>query len=91
MRRWKFWRDESGQAMVMALGSMTLLMGCLALATDVSVLYRARRMVQTAADAAATAAALDYYYSGSTASAASAELLILPSHQGLKGAKSTRA
>lgn len=42
--------------------SMTMLLGFMALALDVSLLFRAKRNLQTVADAAAGAAALDYYY-----------------------------
>jgi hypothetical protein len=41
----------------------------MALTLDASVLFRARRKMQIAADASATAAALDFYYSGSATSA----------------------
>ena len=65
-------RDESGQVLVIAALSMTGLLGFMALATDVGVLLRSRRSVQTAADAAATAAALNYLHTGSTSSAIAA-------------------
>ena len=64
--------DESGQAIVLVALTMTVLIGFLALATDVGVLFRARRNLQIAADAAATAAALDYLYNGSISSAQAA-------------------
>jgi len=65
----KSFRDESGQMLVMTAFSMAILLGFMALALDVSLLFRAKRRMQIAADAAATAAALDYYYSGSKANA----------------------
>lgn len=61
----RFWKDESGQALVMATVFMTLLLALLGLAVDVGMLFRARRMAQTAADAAAMAAAIDYKFSTS--------------------------
>jgi hypothetical protein len=64
--------DESGQTIVLVALSMTVLIGFLALATDVGVLFRARRNLQTAADGAAMAAALDYLYNGSVTSAQAA-------------------
>ncbi|MGO9435463.1 MAG: TadE/TadG family type IV pilus assembly protein [Terracidiphilus sp.] len=63
----RFWRDESGQALVLAILAMSMLLGFMALAVDVGTLFRARRAVQTAADAAAIAAALDYKYNGASA------------------------
>lgn len=68
----RFWRDESGQAMVMTLVSMGILLGFLALAVDVGLLFKTRRALQMVADAAATAGALDYYYTGSPTSAQAA-------------------
>lgn len=55
-------KDESGQVLVMTVLSMVVLLGFMALALDVSLLFRAKRNLQIAADAAATAGALDYYY-----------------------------
>lgn len=49
-----------------------VLCGFLALSVDVGLLFRARRNMQIAADAAATAGALDYYYNASNSSAESA-------------------
>jgi hypothetical protein len=62
---------ENGQVIVLVLMSMGLLLGVLALAIDVGVLFRAKRNVQIAADAAAFAGALDYYYNASNATAIS--------------------
>jgi hypothetical protein len=64
--------EESGQVLVVAVLSMTALMGFMALATDVGILFWNRRNMQTAADAAAVAGALDYLYNGSTTSAIAA-------------------
>jgi putative Flp pilus-assembly TadE/G-like protein len=58
----RLWKDDSGQALVMTAFFMTMLLAFMALALDSGTLFRARRMVQTAADAGAMAAALDYKY-----------------------------
>ena len=63
----KIRQDESGQMLVLTAISLTVLMGFMALAIDVGLLFRAKRVVQTAADAAAIAAALQTYYVGSGA------------------------
>ena len=60
----KSFRDESGQTLVLTALCMTILIGCMAVALDVSLLFRAKRKVQIAADAAAIAAGLTYYYGG---------------------------
>jgi Flp pilus assembly protein TadG len=65
----KIIRDESGQMLVLTALSITLLAGFMAMALDVSLLFRARRNAQIAADAAATAAALNYYYNESVSTA----------------------
>jgi hypothetical protein len=62
----RFVKDESGQVLVLTLLSLSLLMAMLALAIDVGVLFRARRVAQTAADAGATAGALEWNYNGVT-------------------------
>jgi hypothetical protein len=64
--------DESGQVLILTALSMTMLFGFLALAVDVGTLFDAKRRLQVAADAAATAGALDYSFNGSTTSAQSA-------------------
>jgi Flp pilus assembly protein TadG len=69
-------RDESGQILVLTVLCMTILLGFMALAIDVGLLFRAKRNLQIAADAAATAAALDYYFDSSSGTAiASAKLV----------------
>ncbi|HEV2484945.1 MAG TPA: Tad domain-containing protein [Terracidiphilus sp.] len=70
-----FRNGESGQVMVMTLLCMAVLLGFVALAVDVGMLFHAKRNLQTVADAAATAGALDYYKNGlgSTAAVASAQ------------------
>src|SRR3954464_11343120 len=56
----KMFRNQDGQTLVLTALCMTCLMGFMALAIDVGLLFNARRKLQTAADAAATAAALRY-------------------------------
>jgi hypothetical protein len=58
----KLFRDENGQAMVLTAFCVATLLGFMALAIDVGVLFRAKRNLQIAADSAALAAALDYLY-----------------------------
>jgi Flp pilus assembly protein TadG len=65
-------RDERGQVLVVTALCISALIAFVGLATDVGLLFRARRNVQIAADAAATAGALDYMYNVSTTSAKSA-------------------
>jgi uncharacterized membrane protein len=48
--------NESGQVMILTALCMTVLLGFLALAVDVALLFRARRNVQITADAAAIGA-----------------------------------
>ncbi len=62
-------QDERGQMLVLTALSMMILLGFMALAMDVGLLYRAKRNMQIAADAAATAGALDYYMTQSLTSA----------------------
>ena len=60
--------EESGQTLVLAALMGVLLLGFMALALDVGLLFNARRKLQTAADAAATAGAqayLNYSYDAS--------------------------
>jgi Flp pilus assembly protein TadG len=58
----KLLKDEGGQVLVLTLISATLLMAFMALAVDVGILFRARRNMQIAADAAAMAGAMQLYY-----------------------------
>jgi Flp pilus assembly protein TadG len=60
----RFRDDESGQMLVLTALCMTMLMGFLALAIDVGILFRAKRNVQIAADAGAIAGALQEQYRG---------------------------
>lgn len=57
-------RSEEGQTLVLTALAMTVMLGFLALALDVGILFKTRRWMQTAADAAATAGALNYYFYG---------------------------
>ena len=66
--------NESGQALIFVALSMAVLMGFMALAVDVGLLFRARRNMQIAADSAATAAALNYLYYGSVGTAKTAAI-----------------
>lgn len=52
-------RNERGQMLVMTAIELTLLIGFLAIATDVGVLFHSKRKMQIAADAAATAGAMN--------------------------------
>lgn len=61
----RFFRDERGQVLVMTVLSMGMLLGTIGLAVDAGVLFRARRNMQTAADAAAMAGATEMFYNGS--------------------------
>jgi Flp pilus assembly protein TadG len=67
-------RDEDGQTLVMTALCATVLIGFMGLAVDVGVAYHAKRNLQTAADDAAIAAALNYQYvaSGDPTAAAKA-------------------
>ncbi|MGC2162891.1 MAG: pilus assembly protein TadG-related protein [Silvibacterium sp.] len=68
----KFLRDEKGQVLVIGALSMMVLLAFMALATDVGLLFRAKRNAQIAADAAAVAGTLDYKYNASVSSAQAA-------------------
>jgi len=57
-------KEESGQVLVMTALSITVLLGFMAFATDVGLLLRERRMLQTAADSAAIAGAAEALYEG---------------------------
>ena len=66
--------NESGQSLIFVALSMAVLMGFMALAIDVGLLFRAKRNLQIAADSAATAAALNYLYYGSVGTAKTAAI-----------------
>ncbi len=55
-------RDESGQSLIIMLLCMSLLLGMVGLATDVGSLLYQKRLLQTAADAAAVGAATEIPY-----------------------------
>ncbi len=57
-------RSERGQMLIMTAFELTLLIGFLALAGDVGVLFHSKRHMQIAADAAATAAVMNDYNGG---------------------------
>lgn len=65
----KILRNEDGQMVVITALSLTLLLGFVAMAVDVGLLFRAKRNMQIVADAAATAGALDLFFSQSSADA----------------------
>jgi hypothetical protein len=62
--------DESGQTLIVSALAMTCLFGFIALATDVGIMMRQKRQVQTAADAAAIAGALESKFLGTGATTA---------------------
>jgi Flp pilus assembly protein TadG len=64
--------DQNGQTVVLTALAMTALLGFMALSLDVGLLFRAKRVVQVAADSAAVAATLDYLYNNSATSAQAA-------------------
>ena len=65
-------RDEVGQTLVLTALCLGVMLGFVALATDVGVMFHSRRNMQIAADSAAAAGALDYLYNGSTTTAKAA-------------------
>lgn len=66
----KIIRGENGQALVLTALTMSLLVASLGLAVDVGMLFRAKRQLQTAADAAATAGAQQLIYAQTATAAA---------------------
>ena len=68
----KIFRNEDGQTLVLTAICMTGMLAFAALALDVGVIFRAKRNMQTAADSAAIAGAMDYLYHASTTSAQTA-------------------
>jgi hypothetical protein len=68
----KILRDENGQALVITALCMTCLLGFVALATDIGLVLRGKRLAQTAADSAAVAGALEIKYGDVTAAAKAA-------------------
>lgn len=68
-------RDEKGQAMVLTVLFLTVLLGCAALVLDVGSWFREQRGAQAAADAAALAGAQALPESTATSSALAAQYL----------------
>src|SRR5260370_26747482 len=64
--------EERGQALMLTALSFSMLLAFMALALDTGVLFRAKRRLQVAADAAAVAGTLDYLYNGSVTTAKAA-------------------
>jgi len=60
----KFFRDERGQATILVGLCITTLCGFAALSVDVGMLFRAKRVLQNAADAGAIAGAMEVPYNG---------------------------
>jgi Flp pilus assembly protein TadG len=65
----KLLRDERGQTLVITAMALTCLLGMAGFSVDVGLMFRAKRMLQTAADAGAIAGASEYSYSDVTAAA----------------------
>jgi hypothetical protein len=70
----KMFRNQNGQALIFTALSMSMLLGFMGLAIDVGLLFRAKRNLQVAADAAATAGALDLSRGLSASNAANLSL-----------------
>jgi Flp pilus assembly protein TadG len=67
-----YFRDENGQVLVTTAACMVILLSFLGFAAEVGTLFWVKRNAQDAADAAATAGALDYEYNISVSSAQAA-------------------
>ena len=65
---------ERGQAMIFTVLCMTIMLGFMSLAVDVGLLFRAKRMIQTAADSGAIAGATELNYGNVTAAARAANV-----------------
>ena len=78
-------RDESGQTLIMVALSMTVLLGFAAFATDVGVLLRQKRLVQTAADSAAIAGATALKVGGNATTAGRADAALNGFNNGTNG------
>ncbi len=63
---------ERGQAMIFMVLCLTVMLGFLSLAVDVGLLFRSKRVLQTAADSGAIAGALEANYGDMTAAAQAA-------------------
>ena len=62
-------RDDSGQLIILAALSMTVVLGLVAFATDIGLLFRSKEVLQNAADSAAIAGAAELAYGDTTAAA----------------------
>ena len=62
-------KDDSGQAMILTLLSLTVLLGFVGFAADIGTLLHAKRNLQIAADSAAIAGAAELNYGDMTAAA----------------------
>lgn len=71
--RLPFLRDERGQALIVGALGIAVLLGFVALAVDVGIMFHTRRDAQTAADAAALAGAQAVKYGGDPTIAAKAD------------------
>lgn len=67
----KIVRDEEGQVLVMAVLSLTVLLGFVGFATDIGVMLRQRRIAQTVADSAALAGITESMNEGTPSSVTS--------------------
>src|ERR1035437_9302695 len=65
----KLLQDERGQTIILAALCFTMLLGFVALAVDVGLMFRAKRVMQTAADSGAIAGAEELNYADVTAAA----------------------
>lgn len=65
----KLLRDERGQTLVVTGLALTCLLGMAGFSVDVGMMFRAKRMLQTAADAGAIAGAMEVNYSDVTTAA----------------------
>jgi uncharacterized membrane protein len=65
-------KDAKGQVLVLTALCMALLLGFMAFAVDMGLLFHTKRNIQIAADAAAIAGALDYEYNTSATKAQAA-------------------
>jgi Putative Flp pilus-assembly TadE/G-like len=66
----KRFKDESGQALIITALCMTCLFGFMALAADVGIMLREKRLLQIAADSAAIAGASEVNFSSGTVTSA---------------------
>ena len=72
----KIYQNEEGQTLIFTTVCMAALCGFLALALDVGLMFNARHRVQTAADAAAIAGAIELGYNGSIGTGSANNIVI---------------